>query len=278
MDDLHYREYKILLRPEKFFASTQFEAFWDIIRDIAVKNGVGIITKPHAFHRLVREILFYDTQKYDLYRNAFILRKRTFYEDGWPRNDHELTVKFRHSDLAKAVSVDMTPHLNGLAKIKFKEEILPLKDQLGGIRSLYSHNCVLTSPNIVLNQGLRHISQVFPSMEMIDIAPEEEIRLVNNTALEEIQVDVGAFDFGHGLNADATIAIWRNRASEQTLIGEFAFQAKFKHIEKLHQTAKERSEHFFRAIQMNAPDWVALGTTKTAMVYNLSDQVVQNND
>ncbi len=278
MDDLHYREYKILLRPEKFFASTQFEAFWDIIQQIATKNGVGIITNQHAFHRLVREILFYDTDRSDLYRNAFILRKRTFYEDGWPCNDHELTVKYRHSDLAKAAAVDMTPHLNGMAKIKFKEEILPLKDQLGGIRSLYSHNCVLTSPNIVLNQGLRHISQVFPAMEMIDIAPDEEIKLVNNMALEEIQVDVGAFDFGHGFSADATIAIWRNRASEQTLIGEFAFQAKFKHVEKLHQAAKERSEHFFRAVQMNAPDWVALGTTKTAMVYNLSDQVVQNND
>ncbi len=278
MDDLHYREYKILLRPEKFFASTQFEAFWDAVSHIAKKNDVGITTNKNAFHRLVREVLFYDTPRYDLYRNAFILRKRTFYEDGWPQNDHELTVKFRHADLSKAAEVDMTPHLNGRAQIKFKEEILPLKDQLGGMRSLYSHNCVLTSPNIVLNQGLKHISDVFPPMNAIDTSPDTEINLVNNVAVEEIQVDVGTFDFGHGLEAKATIAIWRNRASEQSLIGEFAFQAKFSHIEDLHRKAKERSEHFFRAVQMNAPDWVALGTTKTAMVYGIGNTVVQHNE
>ncbi|SHO67083.1 hypothetical protein SAMN02745172_03747 [Pseudoxanthobacter soli DSM 19599] len=278
MDEVRYREYKILLRAEKFFASTQFEVFWDLVCQIAKKSDVGVHTNKDAFHRLVREVLFYDTPNFDLYRNAFILRKRTFYEDGWPRNDHELTVKFRHADLGRASKVDMTPHLNGIAEIKFKEEILPLKDQLGGMRSLYSHNCVLNSPNIVLTQGLDHISAVFPPMGLIDLSPETEIHLVNNVAVEEIQVDAGVFDFGHGLTAKATVAIWRNRASEVSLIGEFAFQAKFEHYSDLHKKAKERSEHFYRAIQMNAPEWVALGTTKTAMVYGIGNTVVVHNE
>ena len=42
-----------------------------------------------AFDSQVREVLFYDTPEFDLYNHHFILRKRTFYDQGWPRPGHE---------------------------------------------------------------------------------------------------------------------------------------------------------------------------------------------
>lgn len=278
MEDVHYREYKILLRPEQFYAPTRFKDYWDQISEIAKGCKVEVFTNKNAFNRLVREVLFYDTNEFHLYRNAFILRKRTFYVDGWPQADHELTVKFRHPDRDKAAAVDLVPRILGEVNAKFKEEILPLKTELGGMRSLYSHNCVLTSPNVVLNQGLKNIADVFPCMSMIDVRPDTSINLVNNTAVEEIQVDVGHFDFGHGFEAKATIAIWRNRASETSLVGEFAFQAKFHTLDEVHDKAKKRSEEFFCKAQTLAPDWVALGTTKTALVYGIGDKPVEHNE
>jgi hypothetical protein len=268
-DQIHYREYKILLRPERFIRPERLEEYWNIVRDIAKKYDVKVTTNKDAFNRMIREVLFYDTPEFDLYKNAFILRKRTFYKDGWPEIDHELTLKYRHKELDKASAIDIHPRLDGEADIKFKDEVLPLKDEIGGIRSLYSHNCVLTTPKIVLDQGLEDISSVFPAMESIDVSPKTKIELVNSVAVEEVQVDPGHFDFGHGLEAKATIAIWRNRASETSLVGEFAFQAKFKRLDEIHHKAKERSEEFFRAVQTNAPEWVQLGTTKTAMVYGI---------
>jgi hypothetical protein len=269
LDQIHYREYKILLRPERFIRPERFEEYWGILHDIAKKCDVKVETNKDAFHRAVREVLFYDTPEFDLYRNAFILRKRTFYKDGWPEVDHELAVKFRHKDLQTASAVDIHPRLEGKAEIKFKDELLPLKDEIGGMRSLYSHNCVLTTPKIILDQGLEDIASVFPAMGGIDVSPKTKIELVNNVAVEEVQVDPGHFDFGHGYEAKATIAIWRNRASETSLVGEFAFQAKFKREDEIHHKAKERSEEFFRAAQTHAPEWVQLGTTKTAMVYGI---------
>ena len=41
----------------------------------------------------------------------------------------------------KRLAVDMRPKIAGKYRIKFKAEILPLKDQVGGYRILYSHNC-----------------------------------------------------------------------------------------------------------------------------------------
>ncbi len=278
LDEIHYREYKILLKPEKFTEASHFEDYWKTIHHIGKKLGVVVTTNDNAFQRLVREVLFYDTEQFDLYRNSFILRKRTFYKDGWPETNHELTIKYRSHDMASAAAVNIHPRLEGLSKIKFKEELLPLKDSLGGIRSLFSHNCDLTSPAIVLNQGLEDIAKVFPALEKIDVHPKTKIDLVNNVAVEEVQVDTGSFDFGHGLASKATIAIWRNRASENSLVGEFAFQAKFLRYEEIHHKAKALSEEFFRAVQIHAPDWVQLGTTKTAMVYGLGTKPVPGHE
>lgn len=273
MDDIHYREYKILLRPERFFDPHQFEIYWHKLSAIAAANKVGVITNKDAFKRQVREVLFYDTPDYDLYRQSFILRKRTFYTDGWPEPEHELTFKFRHADLATAAAIDVTPHLQGTANIKFKEELLPLKDKVGGIRSLYSHNCVLLSPGLVLDEGLERISTVFPTLtEHCPAQKGTPVSLVNNLPVEEVQVNVGMFDFGHEFEAKATISVWRDRPTETTIIGEFAFQAKFDRYDDVHTKARARSEEFFRAAQLEASEWVQLGTTKTSLVYSFGQK------
>ncbi len=278
LDKIHYREYKILLKPERLITPERFEEYWDVIRHIAKKLKVGVTTNENAFHRRVRQVLFYDTDDYDLYNNRFILRKRTFYVDGWPETDHELAIKYRHADFQVAASINVHPNLAGQSRIKFKEELLPLNDRVGGFRSLYSHNCILTTPNIVLTQGLTDIQAVFPSLAEIGIPPDKPIDLVNNLPVVEIQTDPGSFDFGHGYQAKASIAVWRNRATETSLVGEFAFQAKFHRLEEIHNKAKARADEFYCAVQSQAPDWVQLGTTKTAMVYGVGPRKISNHE
>ena len=55
--------------------------------------------------------------------------------------DPEIVFKFRHPDEKKAAALDVRPKIAGNYRIKFKAEALPLKDQVGGYRILYSHNC-----------------------------------------------------------------------------------------------------------------------------------------
>ncbi|MFG1299075.1 hypothetical protein V5F49_04690 [Xanthobacter sp. V3C-3] len=278
MPDIHYREYKILLRPEQFYSPKRFEDYWNEVKAVAKKHGVGVETNENGFKRMVREVLFYDTPEFELYRNSFILRRRTFYDDGWPRAEHELALKFRSPDRERATAMDMLPRIVGTVEMKFKEEILPLKDKVGGLRYLYSNNCIIATPGVVLNQGVRDITTVFPALSCVDTDGDTRVDLVNNMAVEEIQVDPGHFDFGHGYLAKATIAIWRNRASEQSLVGEFAFQAKFQHYDDINKKARALSEDFFRDVQMLAPEWVQLGTTKTAMVYGIGAKQVAHSE
>lgn len=278
LDEVHYREYKILLRPERFTSPQGFRDFWKIARHTAKQLGVEGTTSPEADDNFIREVLFYDTDHFDLYNNSFILRKRTFYDKGWPRADHQLVLKFRHADSEVAAAVDVRPALDGDAKIKFKEELLLSRNQLGGIRSTFSHGVELISPRLVLDRGLEDIVRAFPALRALKVKPKSRMALVNSVAVEEIESRLGELDFGHGLEAKATVAVWRNRATEASLVGEFAFQCKFHRYKDLHKKALALSEAFYKQLQHDAHEWILLGTTKTAMVYGLGSALVTNHE
>ena len=276
-DVIHYREYKILLKPDRFTSMEGFMDFWKSVHRTVKKFDLKVDVDDGAFHSQVREVLFYDTPHFDLYNNHFILRKRTFYDEGWPRADHELTIKYRSPELKDAAAVDVRPMAAGHDEIKFKEELLLDRERLGGIRSVYSHGCVLTSPKLVLDKGIQDISSVFPVLGKIDVRPETSISLVNNVAVEEVQNTIGKIHFGHGYNGKTTIAIWRNRALEKA-VGRVAFQCKFDRLSDVHSSALSGSEEFYKQVQLDCADWIMLGTTKTAMVYGLGNVPLRNHE
>ena len=268
-DVVHYREYKILLQPDRFTSKQGFLDFWQSASKTFKKLGLTLDIDPNAFHSKVREVLFYDTPNFDLFNHHFILRKRTFYDQGWPRPGHELTFKYRAPELKDAAAVDVRPQLGGHDEIKFKEELLLARDRLGGMRSVYSHGCVLTSPNIELERGIEDITRAFPTLKKIDISPRTKMELVNNVAVEEVQNTIGVIHFHHHFKGKAAIAIWRSRALEKSLSGEFAFQCKFERLEEVPRESIELSEEFYKKVQLDCAEWIKLGTTKTAMVYGL---------
>ncbi len=277
-DVVHYREYKILLQPDRFTSKHGFLEFWQQAAHTLKKLKLKVDVEDQAFDSQVREVLFYDTPEFDLYNNHFILRKRTFYDQGWPRPDHELTFKYRAPDLKAAAAVDVRPQLGGYEQIKFKEELLLERDHLGGMRSVYSHGCVLISPNIELDRGIDDIARAFPTLKKIDISPRTKMALVNSVAVEEVQNTIGMIHFGHHFKGKTTIAIWRHRALEKSLSGEFAFQCKFERLDEVNRESLELSEEFYKKVQLDCAEWVKLGTTKTAMVYGLGSAPVNNHE
>jgi hypothetical protein len=271
-DSIHYREYKIILQHEHFQTAQAFVDFWKIVRQTAKKFDVKVKEAENAFQSNVREVLFFDTSDFALYKNHFIVRLRTHYKDGWPQGIPELTVKFRHPEFSEAAAVDVRPATpGGSAKIKFKEELLPLNEGLGGSRAIFSHNCVLAMPRERLNIAVHDLTSAFPAFQRIEANTDATIELVNDRAVDEVQVDVGELHFGGGLTGKATIAVWRLRKYEQAFCGEFAFQCRFESENDLHKENIKRVEDFYKTLQLDAFEWVSLGTTKTALVYGLGN-------
>ena len=69
--------------------------------------------------------------------------------------------------------------------------------------------------------------------------------------VEEVLQDIGILDFGEGISAKANVALWRSRGDHRPLIGEFAFQIKFKRREDLkREGVAARAEAFFLGSSM----------------------------
>lgn len=277
-DPVTYREYKLLLRSEHFTKPAHFHKFWKITRRTAKAVGVeiGKLGKPMETH--LREVLFFDTPKFRLYNHGFILRRRMFYKKGLPQSSHELTLKFRHPDRQTAASVDVRPLLPCTHTIKFKEEALMEHGKPGSMRIIYSHGCELDTPNAILTQSFESITQVFPALLQTGAKARTLLGIVNGVAIEEILVNCGEIDFGGKVTAKATLAIWRNRMTQEHLVGEYSYQVKFSGLDDFHGKPRELSEAFFLKLQQDAHDWLHLGTTKTAMVYGLGRTPVTNTE
>ncbi len=273
LDEITYIEAKIILHGERFVSVRSFFDFSRIMCKAAKATGVDFDgSEVEGVRPLIREVLFLDTRDFALYNSGFILRRRTHYEDGFPTGDPELVCKFRHPDRTTATLKDMRPHVPGDYRIKFKEELLPLKDRLGGIRTLYSHTVDVRGHASAIQdeQSAAHrLASMFPVLEPVFSGKREHVQLVNRTAVEEVLQPLGRLDFGKGVYADSNVSVWRARGDQRQLVGEFSYQMRFERRADLNAKAVERSNAFFIEVQKLAKDWVSLGTTKTGVVYRL---------
>lgn len=280
-DVVQYLESKLILKPDRFVSVESFRDFGKLVQRTAKRLGVGFVSDPKAGRRPdIREIIFFDTPDFRLYNNAFILRRRIAYLDGFPVGDPEMVFKFRHPDSEKAAALDVRPNIAGDYRIKFKVEVLPLKDEIGGFRALYSHNCVfgLSQMHDADKNSMGTLAHVFPALASLKQSDDEKVSLVNEGIVEEVLLELGQLDFGKGAVAKCNVALWRTRGEHMPLVGEFAYQAKFSREQDVHTKAKKLNEQFYISLQQDVQDWIALGTTKTGMVYRLKGNAPQSHE
>jgi len=280
-DVVQYLEAKLILKPDRFVSVESFRDFGKLVQRTAKKLGVGFVTDPKIGRRPdIREITFFDTPNFRLYNNAFILRRRIVYVDGFPVGDPEMVFKFRHPDEQKAAALDVRPNIAGAYRIKFKAEALPLKDEIGGYRVLYSHNCVfgLSQMHDADKNSMGTLARVFPALAAVKKSDDEMVGLVNEGIVEEVLLELGELDFGKGVLGKCNVALWRTRGEHMPLVGEFAYQIKFDRKENVQDKVKKLNEQFYITLQQDVQDWISLGTTKTGMVYRLKGNPPQGHE
>ena len=270
LDQVHYLECKLILKPDNFTSVKSFKHCSDMVRRAADECKVGYDTSVFSGQRpQIREVIFLDTPEFLLYNHAFILRRRVLYENGFPVGEPEMVFKFRHPDLQVAAAMDVRPNIPGQHVMKFKAEALPLQERLGGFRLLYSHNVEfpLSAAPGSDRSAMREAVQALPALQALNAGGEERLSLVNQMIVEELLLDLGILSFGKGVIAKASAALWRSRGDHLPLVGEFSFQAKFRRDDELHDKALRRCQKLFVALQETMSDVISLTTTKTGMVY-----------
>jgi hypothetical protein len=279
-DEISYLQCKLILKPDRFTSAHVFKEFAGLVQRAAEKTGVGFSPTPKSLQRPeVREVLFLDTGAYHLYNNSFIVRRRIPYEDGFPVADPEIVFKYRSDDMAKAQALDVRPRIDGKYKVKFKLEVMPLKDRIGGLRRLLSHNVEFglsqapqASRLVMASLGymtMAELGRIFPALETIPLEGADEVSMVNQTIVEELLQDICELSFRHHTAATANLALWRSRGDHHGFVGEFAYQLRFKSPDDIRPDSLAACEAFFIELQQVAADWLALTSTKTGAVYRL---------
>ena len=223
LHEVEYLACKLILKPNSFTSRQSLFKFAKVLRAPADQCGVNFSTDNFEIAPLkIREVLFVDTTDFRLYNNAFILRRRIPYTDGFPSGEPEIVFKFRHPDIQLAAETDVRPQILGDHQVKFKCQALPLKDRLGGIRILFSHNVQFPRSQVGGTDDVLKfatLTKVFPVLERLKRSPEEKVALVNGTIIEEVLQDIGLLDLGSGLKAKTNVSIWRTRGQHRPLSG-----------------------------------------------------------
>ena len=200
--DVQYLCCKLILRPNPFVSRESLFEFGDVLRAAGEGARREVLDEGLSRQSRSRSARSCSSTPHDfrLYNNAFILRRRIPYQDGFPVGDPEIVFKFRHPDMQMAAETDVRPQIRGDHRVKFKCQALPLKEKLGGIRLLFSHN--VQFPRSAMGIGARERpqrgpdgSRSFRCSRALRKEPGEKIELVSETIIEEVLQDIGAARF-----------------------------------------------------------------------------------
>ena len=102
--------------------------------------------------------------------------------------------------MQKVAALDVRPKFAGNYRIKFKAEVLPLRDQVGGYRLLYSHNAQfpLSQAPEGDRESMGTLARVFPALQALKTSDTDRVELVNQTIVEEVLQDLGVLRLWHG--------------------------------------------------------------------------------
>jgi hypothetical protein len=261
-EQMCYRQYKLPLQSPCFSDLRAIRTFSHLVRNVACSLDLHLM--PTRVPWRLREVRYLDTPTFALRNASYILRRRAFYTSSIRDCKHEFTLKFRNSDRGSAAAIDLRPNLQSSHRLKFKDNVLAGPQ---GIRLLYSNACDFKSKDASIVRDLSTLSQIFPGLDRIGVVADVPLVTVNGIAVEEELISLGRIDFGGGIKAKATLAIWRNQLTKRNIVGEFSYQIK---CGKLYDwKSRDLAERFFTALHRAAADCSLGWTTKTAILYGL---------
>jgi hypothetical protein len=262
-----HREFKLLLKPAKFPNRRSVLEFNELLKKTA--DRLGVHYEPvESLDSQLRIVQFYDTVSEELRKNKLIFRVRQIRAGGWPDESWELTFKCRTPDYQKAAAFDTNTTMTKLQKKKFKEELIR-GDSPGTIASIFSNNVIIEYPEIEVELPLSRLANALPHLKTIGLDLNETMSIVKGVKVFELQSTLGNLNFGHGVTAHASLAVWARPIPDkfEPLVAEFGFSTHVLGKDEKEEKGQQAADEFFKALQAPLHDYLYEGTTKTALIY-----------
>jgi hypothetical protein len=193
-----HREFKLLLKPEKFPTRRAVLEFNELLVKAAAKLGVRY-EPVESLDSQLRIVQFYDTKTEELRKNKLIFRVRQIRQGGWPDDSWELTFKCRTPDYDKAAAFNTDTTMTKLQTKKFKEELIR-GNTPGTMTSIYSNNVIVEYPQIAVELPLSRLADALPHLKTIGLDLDQTLEIVSGARVFELQSTLGNLFFGHGVS------------------------------------------------------------------------------
>jgi len=263
-DKVLSRECKMLLLPEKFAdMKPALKDFWHIVEKVGSAQGLKIKKIDGSDREYTkREVSYLDTEKFDLYKNSYILRRRV--EDG----DIDITLKFRNPDVIVSSKADVCPRPKCSGKTVMEEDVVVKGEIFEHMFSKSGKTILSSDPEATIGS----YSAVYPGIMRLGLPEKTQLRVVNGVKIKEIGVEYGNICLTKNITAKASFAIWYVEGEDAVFAAEFSYKYKYKDSPSKRELtlAHEVSDEFFRKLRDGAKLWIATGLTKTGMVYKFN--------
>lgn len=262
------REFKLLLKPDGLDRRSRIDQLSALLVAFCRKMEVEFFHLDNANTGL-RNVFFYDTPGEHFRRNNLILRVRESRQNVWVDDWCEVTLKCRAATLKESLNYTPKPKASQKSRLRLKEEILR-GEGLGTMRMIYSNNAILDTIPVdqIFERSLGSVSEFFPDMKKLEAEEHLPVRIVggHTNKILEACLPLGNLVFGENVQAHCDIGIWM-RSVGDPVIGELAFSYRVNNTNREDTKAHKKADKFFKQLQLAIPDWLASGTTKTALVY-----------
>lgn len=262
------REFKLLLEPEELDHRSKVNVLIGKVRAFCERERVEFFHLDNASTGL-RNVYFFDTPGEDFRHNKLILRVRESRSNVWVDDWCEVTLKCRSDSMKESLSYDPTPKTKYKYRRRLKEEILR-GDGIGSVRTIYSNNAIMDSIPVedVFERNFQSITENFPDLKNLKLPGKMPVRVVGGRAnkILEANLPLGNLSFGDQVHAHCDLAIWMRNVGEP-LVGELAFAYRVNDENRDDKKAHKRADKFFVNLQHAIANWLATGSTKTALVY-----------
>lgn len=262
------REFKLLLKPEGLDRHSRIVHLSHLLVSFCQKQGVEFFHLDNANTGL-RSVYFYDTPAHDFRNNNLILRVRESRQNVWVDDWCEVTLKCRAKSLQASLAHDPAPDLPYKTRLRLKEEILR-GESLGSTRMIYSNNSIMDAVPVdqIFERTMGGIVRAFPDLGRLELKPDVLVSVVGGKAnkILEACLPLGNIVFGPNISAHCDVAIWMRSVGEP-IVGELAFSYRVNKTNRDDSAAHQLADRFFKNLQLAIPDWLASGSTKTALIY-----------
>jgi hypothetical protein len=276
-DSFVYRKFKLPLDHSRLTDPKALAELRTAMRQAAVTTGVALSEPAWRECTRQRSVIFYDTDEFDLYRNSFILRKRTpSSRDRSARQ--EIVFKFRHPDRLIALRVDPRPAAEIPHTLRFKEQVLPSSSNERGMRSIFWHGCKIFDQCNLQDLPYGRLAALFPALRQLRVHPDARLKSVNGVTVDESLSEIGKLEFAEQVTARALLSLWSLKPEQKELAAELSFQIKYDLRKISSERITSQSESLYLELQSKLAGWTIPGGTKVREVYRLYTEIKETGE